>query len=322
MSGRERWALGAGLGALLAGLAAALLLGAPLDGFAASERVRLLLEIRLPEALAAAAVGGALGLAGLLFQLALRNDLADPYVMGVAGGAAFGASAALLVLGAAPAALSLPTRGLAAFGAGLLTLALLRRVAGGRVLALLLGGVVANTAFAAGARALAAALSPGQLTQVSALLVGFIPTPPLQEPLVALAVGLAAVAWALARGRGLDLLLLADDEAASLGVDVGRARERVLLAGTLLAATAVTLAGMVGFVGLLVPHAARALAGHRHRSLAPLSFLLGAAVLLVAHGVSKALAPVVLLPVGAYTSLLGAPAFLALMLRGGRGVRG
>jgi len=321
MSGRERSALWVGLAALFVAGAAALLMGAPLSAFGPGERLRLLTEVRLPEALTALAVGGSLGLAGLLLQLALQNDLADPYVMGVAGGSTFGAVAALLLLGGVSPALALPVRALSAFGAGLAALEVLRRAARGRVVVLLLGGVVVNTAFAAGARALAGALSPGQLAQVNAFLTGYIPTPPMVEPLALAVPALAAALYASFRGRRLDLLLLPDDEASALGGDPARGRRRALLAGTLLSAGAVTLAGMIGFVGFLAPHAARALAGHRHRVLAPLSFLLGAAALLAAHALAKGLAPLLLLPVGAYTSLIGAPLFVVLMVRAGREAR-
>jgi len=321
VSGRERSALLIGLAALAAAGAASLLMGAPLSAFGPEERLRLLAEVRLPEALAAFAVGGSLGLAGLFLQLALQNDLADPYVMGVAGGSTFGAVAALLLLGGVSPALGLPVRALSAFGAGLVALEVLRRAARGRVVILLLGGVVVNTAFASAARALTGALSPGQLAQVNAFLTGYIPTPGLVEPLALAVPAVAAMFYASARGRRLDLLLLPDDEASTLGGDPVRGRRRALLAGTLLSAGAVTLAGMIGFVGFLAPHGARALAGHRHRVLVPLSFLLGAAALLAAHALAKGLAAVFLLPVGAYTSLVGAPLFVLLMVRAGREAR-
>lgn len=315
MTRRETAAILIGLLALIAGLVCALLLGTPLGGLSEASRIKIILDLRVPEALAAAGVGAALGLSGLLFQLSLRNNLADPYVMGVAGGSAFGSVSALLLLGDAAGALILPVRALCAFISGMATLSVLRRAAGGRVVALLLGGVIANTAFAAAARVLAALLSPGQIAQVTVFLLGYVPTPPLWEPIVLLASVAFLGAWAVYKSRTLDLLLLADEEALALGADVDRVRARAMAAGTLLAAAAVTLSGMIGFIGLLIPHAARALSGHRHRTLVPLSCLLGAALLLFAHSGAKALAPWVLLPVGAYTSLLGAPAFLWLMVR-------
>ena len=315
MTRREAVALSIGLLALIAGLACALLLGADLGGLSEASRARIIFGLRVPEALAAAGAGAALGLSGLLFQLSLRNNLADPYVMGVAGGSAFGSVSALLILGNGAAAVILPARALCAFVSGMATLSILRRAARGRVVALLLGGVIANTAFAAAARVLAALLSPGQIAQVTVFLLGYVPTPPVWEPSLLLACVAILGAWAVYKSRTLDLLLLADDEALALGADVDRVRSRAMAAGTLLAAAAVTLCGMIGFIGLLIPHAARALSGHRHRTLVPLSCLLGAALLLFAHSGAKALAPWVLLPVGAYTSLLGAPAFLWLMVR-------
>ncbi len=318
MSRREFGGLLAGLIALLCGLLCALLMGASLDGISEASRARILLDVRLPEALAATGAGAALGLSGLLFQLALRNTLADPYIMGVAGGAAFGSTAALLLMGEAASSLVLPARAAAAVASGMATLYVMRKASGGRVAALLLGGVIANTAFAAGARLLAALLSPGQTAQVTVFLLGYIPAPPWWEPSILIAFASAAVFWAVWRSPTLDLLLIGDEEAFSLGADVRSERWRIMVLGTLLAAAAVTISGMIGFVGLLVPHAARMLSGHRHRTLAPLSAILGAALLLFAHAASKELAPWLLLPVGAYTSILGAPAFIWLMVRRNR----
>ncbi len=318
MSRREAWGLFFGMLALACGLLCALLMGAPLGGVSEASRARILLDVRLPEALAAAGVGAALGLSGLLFQLALRNTLADPYIMGIAGGAAFGSTAALLLLGQTAASLLLPARAAAALVSGIATLYAMRKISGGKVAALLLGGVIANTAFAAGARLLAALLSPGQTAQVTVFLLGYIPAPPSWEPSILIGATAVAAFWALWRSRTLDLMLLGDEEAYSLGADARAERWRVMVIATILAAAAVTLSGMIGFVGLLVPHAARIVSGHRHRTLAPLSALLGAALLLFAHAASKELAPWLLLPVGAYTSIIGAPAFIWLMVRRSR----
>ena len=274
--------------------------------------------VRVPEALTAALVGGALGLSGLLFQLVLRNPLADPYVLGVAGGSTFGAVAATLALGSVAAVGGLPLRAAAAFAGGILTLFGLLRLTSGRPMSLLLGGVIANTAFAALARVITVWFSPSQLAYVTSFLIGFIPTPPLWAPL-ALCVPTLYALWRFSsRGRGLDLLLLSDDEASSTGLAVRPLRTEALVLGTLLAALAVALCGMIGFVGLVVPHAARAIIGRRHRALVPASFLLGAAFLLGAHTLGKVLSGTWFLPVGVYTSLVGAPAFLFLLVRGRR----
>jgi iron complex transport system permease protein len=278
----------------------------------------IFLEVRLPEALTAALVGGALGLSGLLFQLVLRNGLADPYVLGVAGGSTFGAVVVILALGVGATSLGLSLGAVAAFAGGLLTLFGLLKLTSGKPGPLLLGGVVANTAFAALSRVLTLWFSPSQLVFVNAFLVGFIPTPALGAPLLLAVPAAYTLARFAARGRGLDLLLLSDDEAASLGLAVGKVRGEALVLATLLAASAVALCGMVGFVGLVVPHAARLISGRRHRVLVPSSFLLGAAFLLAAHAMGKLLAGSWFLPVGVYTSLVGAPVFFFLLLRGQR----
>lgn len=313
MTSREWRAVAVSLAAACVSLAAALLLGLP-EGAGPA----LFWGVRVPEALTAAMVGGGLGLSGLLFQLVLRNDLADPYVLGVAGGATFGAVAATLALGAAASAAGLPVRAAAAFAGGLVTLFGLLKLSSGKPASLLLGGVVANTAFAALSRVITVWFSPAQLAYVTAFLVGFIPTPPLWAPVLLAVPALYTLVRFSSRARGLDLLLLSDDEAYSLGLAVHRVRREALVLATLLAAAAVALCGMVGFVGLVVPHAARLVAGRRHRVLVPASFLLGAAFLLGAHALGKLLAGSWFLPVGVYTSLVGAPVFLILLLRSQR----
>lgn len=313
MTTREWRALWISALAALATFAAALFLRLP-----AGAGRDLFFGVRLPEALTAALVGGALGLSGLLFQLVLRNGLADPYVLGVAGGSTFGAVVVVLVIGVGATSMGLPLGAVAAFAGGLLTLFGLLKLTSGKPGPLLLGGVVANTAFAALSRVLTLWFSPSQLVFVNAFLVGFIPTPTLWAPLLLAVPAAYTLARFFARGRGLDLLLLSDDEAASLGLAVGKVRGEALVLATLLAASAVALCGMVGFVGLVVPHAARLISGRRHRVLVPSSFLLGAAFLLAAHAMGKLLAGAWFLPVGVYTSLVGAPVFFVLLLRGQR----
>lgn len=302
--------------AVAVGCAAALSLALPRGN--AAEVWRVIRLIRIPETLTALVVGGGLGISGLLFQLVLRNDLADPYVLGVAGGGTFSTVMVILLAGGASAIFGLPVRGAAAFAGGFLTLLFLMRLSRGRPAVLLLGGVVANTAFAAASRLATVLFSPTQLAHVTAYLVGFIPTPPLWVPLVLALPVLYTLLRFWSSGRGLDLLLLSDDEASSLGLAVGRVRKEALTLATLLACMAVSICGMIGFVGLVVPHVAKLLAGHRHRVLVPVSFLVGAAFLLFAQGAGKLFAGALLLPVGVYTSLVGAPVFLYLLVRSAR----
>jgi iron complex transport system permease protein len=315
MTAREARALLLSAFALAISLSAALFLNLPEAAGPPGMLERVFWSIRLPEALTALFAGGALGLSGLLFQLLLRNGLADPYVLGVAGGASFGAVLATLLFGSSALALLVPVKAAAAFAGGILTLLALLRLTGGRPGTLLLAGVVANTAFAASARVLTGWLSPAQLVQVTTFLVGFVPTPPIWAPLLLAVPALYTLARFFWRARGLDVLLLSDDEALSLGVPVASLRREALVLATLLAAATVTLCGMLGFVGLMVPHGARLLAGHRHRILVPVSFLLGAGFVLLAHGLSKLLSGSLFVPVGVYTSLVGAPAFVVLLVK-------
>lgn len=295
------------------GCVAALLLALPLG--TTFEVGRIIWLVRFPEALTALVVGGSLGISGLLFQLVLRNDLADPYVLGVAGGGTFSAVMVILMAGGTSLICGLSVRGVAAFVGGLLTLVFLMKLSRGRPTVLLLGGVVANTAFAAASRLVTVLFSPTQLARVTAYLVGFIPTPPLWVPVVLAVPVLFSLVRFWSSGRGLDLLLLSDDEASSLGLAVRKVRREALVLATLLACLAVSICGMIGFVGLVVPHVAKLLAGHRHRVLVPVSFLIGAAFLLFAQAAGKFFAASLLLPVGVYTSLTGAPVFLFLLVK-------
>lgn len=282
------------------------------------ERGAILLWVRAPEAFTAMAVGMALGLSGLLLQTALRNPLADPFVVGVAGGASLGAVVVSLLVGTGlSAGFLLGLRAGAAFLAGGLTLVALLAGAGGRISALLLGGVVVNVVCGAAARLLALWISPGQVISVTAFLSGLIPTPPLWAPLALWALASWGFLRFAAGGGSLDLLLLSEPEAASLGLDVKRFRFEVLATATVLAAASVSLTGIIGFVGLIAPHVARLLGIRRHRILVMASALAGSAFLMLAYLLTKLASGRFFLPVGVTTALVGAPAFLFLLLRRG-----
>jgi iron complex transport system permease protein len=276
--------------------------------------------VRLPRVLAAAALGAALSLAGVAFQALLRNPLADPYVLGVSGGASLGGVAALVA--GVPGAL-LPV---AAFGGALAALAGLERLATVRgrldVLTLLLTGAVFNATSGAALLLVQVLASREELHAVVAYLFGRVPLLG-GGPLAALAA--AAVAGALllaARGRALNALALGEEGAMQVGVEVERLKRIVFVAGALLTALAVSWAGMVGFVGLVVPHLVRRLFGPDHRLLAPLAALGGAAFLVLADLVARtAMAPREL-PVGAITALVGGPFFLVVLRRRREGTSG
>jgi iron complex transport system permease protein len=274
----------------------------------------LVQELRLPRALCAFAVGGLLALAGVLMQVLLRNPLGDPYILGVSGGAAFAVLLSML--------LGLPVAWLtgSAFGGALcsmLTVFLLARGEGARSdTRLLLTGVVMAAGWSA-LVSLVLALSPAQrLPGMLFWLMGDLSDAdtPL-APLLLLGLGTLA---ALGLARPLDLLQQGESQAAALGVSTGALRSGIFLLGSLLTAAAVTVAGSIGFVGLVVPHMFRFLGGAGHRLLVPGSVLLGGTLLLLADTLARTLTAPQQLPVGVITALLGVPLFLYLLNRNTR----
>jgi iron complex transport system permease protein len=322
----------AGLAALLAATLAAGLVTGPsfvgprealrvlLDPHATGPSADIVRGIRLPRVTAAALVGACLSMAGVCFQALLRNPLADPFVLGVSGGAALG-GVLVMSLGGALGIGAAMVPGAAFLGA-LGATALLFGVAGwrGRLSAttLLLTGVVFN-AFASAAIVFLASLAG--MTEGTSIFLWLIGTLSDARPglLAALAVALAlGLACVLPLARSLDLLALGEETAEHLGVPVERARRLLLVATALVVGAAVAVSGLIGFVGLIVPHALRLLLGPDHRLLVPAAALGGAAFLVACDTLARALLPGRELPVGAITALLGGPLFLVLLRRQGR----
>ncbi len=322
----------AGLLVLLAGaMLLSLVLGAtPLDlagalsGDAPADRLVLLRE-RLPRTALAAIVGASLSAAGLVFQAVLSNPLADPYIIGVAGGAALGGSLAVVLPGLA--LLGQAGVSAAAFAGGLAAVALtwrLSRDRRGRMRAyeVLLVGVVFNTFASAAIMFLKSVVRAEKAQEMLLWLMGTLSSD-VRGPgaiLGTLALALAALGLLFASAPALNALALGEEDAAAVGVDPARITRRVFLAGSLLVAAAVSVAGMIGFVGLIVPHAVRALVGSDHRVTLPGSVLLGAAFLVLADLATRLLFPVfeTEAPVGILTALIGGPAFIWLLKRGDR----
>ncbi|HEX9291526.1 MAG TPA: iron ABC transporter permease [Anaeromyxobacteraceae bacterium] len=292
----------------------------------------IVMGLRLPRALLGAVVGCALAAAGTALQALLRNPLAEPFVLGVSGGAALGGSMVLVAsgvvarlfgpAGAALASASPVALGAVAGAAGATLLVFsLGRVQGRLVPeAALLVGVVFN-AFAAAVITVAKLLvSPQQAARLLYWLMGALGYETGGTVAVAAALVAASVATLALLSARLNLLALGEDEAASLGVNVGRARGAVFLAASAATGAAVALSGMVGFVGLIVPHAARRALGPDHRLLVPASALFGAAFLVLADTLARvAFLPLgTEPPVGALTAFLGGPLFLWLLRRAER----
>jgi iron complex transport system permease protein len=323
-------ALGTGLVALAAALAVALLLGAQRISLAAAlagmEPDRsILVGLRLPRVVVGALVGAALGTAGVALQALLRNPLAEPFVLGVSGGAALGGTAVLAAsaaLGPAAAALAGGTGvalGASAGAAAATALVFALGRIGGRLVpeAALLVGVIFN-AFAAGVITVVKVMvQPEEASRLLYWLTGAVGyASPGTVAAGAVLVAISTAVLVVLSGQ-LNLLSLGDDEAASLGVEVGRSRGAVFLAASLATGAAVALAGLVGFVGLIVPHLLRRAFGPDHRVLVAASALFGAAFLVLADAAARlAFLPLGSEPpVGALTALLGGPLFLWLLRR-------
>ncbi len=298
--------------ALAGALAASLLVGS-----AENPTREIVVEIRLPRALLAALVGAGLATAGALLQALLQNPLADPYVLGISGGAALGGVAALalgggLWLGAA----AVPVVAFAgALGASLLLYAV--APAGGRAPAhsLLLTGVVFN-AFASSL--IVFATSAADLARVAGVFLWLIGSIRLVEPgLLAAVAALFALGLAIAlrHAYALNLIAQGDETASHLGVDVPAVRRWILAGTALMIGASVSVSGLIGFVGLIVPHVLRLWIGSDHRTLVPASALAGAVFLVVADTLARIVLAPTELPVGALTALVGGPVFLVLLRR-------
>jgi iron complex transport system permease protein len=264
--------------------------------------------LRLPRALSAFAVGGLLAVAGALLQILLRNPLADPYVLGISGGAAVGALSVLLVGASA-------LLGPAAFAGALLSTLLVFTLARERRQSpqgtrLILTGVVVATGWGAVVALLLTLAPAAQVKGMLYWLLGDLSGAAHPAPaLLALAL---ALALACACARSLNVLARGADEASALGVDVTRLGLTVHAIAAFCTATAVAVAGSVGFVGLVVPHALRVVVGNDQRLLLPLAALTGGALLALADALARTLFVPHELPVGVITALIGVPAFLLL----------
>jgi iron complex transport system permease protein len=288
-----------------------------LDREPAGAAADIVLRVRLPRVILATLVGASLAVAGVLFQALLRNPLADPFVLGVSGGAALG-GIAVLSLGAA-AGLGYAAVPPGAFAGAILATLLLYAVAGarGRVSAttLLLTGVVFN-AFASAAIVFLASLAG--LTEGANIFLWLIGSLSASRADVAAWVALflaGGLACALPLARGLNLLTLGEESALQLGVDVERQKRIVLVATSLMVGAAVSAAGLVGFVGLIIPHLLRLVVGPDHRLLIPAAALGGAVFLVVCDTLARTLLGGRELPVGAITAIAGGPLFLWLLRR-------
>jgi iron complex transport system permease protein len=272
---------------------------------------QVIFELRLPRALNAFSTGGLLALAGVLMQVLLRNPLADPYVLGISGGAAVAALGAML-LGFGSLFIDWAA-GLGALGATLLVFALAHARGGWTPQRLLLNGVVVASGCTAIVSLMLALGDESRLRGMLFWLMGDLSFSDFSP--AALGILLVIGGLAAAGARSLNVLARGEVESQSLGLNLMAARMALFCATAALTATAVTTAGGVGFIGLVTPHLVRLVAGSNHRVVVPASILLGGSLLMLADTLARVAAAPRMLPVGALTALIGVPLFLLLLRR-------
>lgn len=289
--------------------------GVSLDSGLTDLQANILFEIRMPRIALGALVGAVLAVSGATFQGVFRNPLADPYLLGVAAGAGLGATIGFAVTSRvvwiAPLAL---VGGLAAVA---VTYALGRSVGGRSPTSLILAGV-AVAAFATAVQTYVLQQNVETLRQVYSWILGRLTTVGWGEVTQLLPYAVIVTFVLVGARRLLDVLALGDDEATALGVNVSRVRGVVVVAATLATAAAVSVSGLIGFVGIIVPHTVRLLFGWSYRVIIPLSILFGASFLMFADIAARTLIAPAEIPIGVVTAFFGAPFFL-LVLRTMRG---
>jgi iron complex transport system permease protein len=279
----------------------------------------LIVDVRLPRVVLAALVGAALAAAGALYQALFRNPLADPYILGISSGAGLGAMVAIVATAGATA-MRFAAVPLSAFAGAMLTMLLVVRLATrrGRVdpTSLLLAGVALSYTLAA-VTSFLMVVAREQMASIVYWMMGGLSA--ASWPYVAMVAPMfvAGILFPLLTTRELNLMLLGDERAGHLGLPVERFKLLTLASASLLTAAAVAVAGLIGFVGLMVPHMVRLVLGPDHRQLLPASLLAGAIVLVLADLVARTIIAPIEIPVGIVTAVIGGPFFIWLLVRGG-----
>jgi iron complex transport system permease protein len=281
-------------------------------------RSRLLFEWRIPRVLAAAFVGALLGLGGTVFQGVFRNPLAEPYLLGSAGGAALGATFALLVPLAAPQAIVLPLLAFAgAWGATVLVIGISRVSGAVDAAGMLLAGVAVAAILGALRSFFMLALSDEtvSLQIVLSWVLGGVQTPTWPGLGLLAVIAVVCLGLTMLLAGKLDILGLGETMATAFGLNVNRFIAVAVLAGSVVVAAAVAFGGLVAFVGLAAPHIARWLVGPMHRPLLPASALVGAIIVTLADAIARSALPPAEIPLGLVTAVAGGPFFILLLAR-------
>lgn len=299
------------------------LVGVPLDGDGLEQAELILAQIRLPRTLLGLAVGAVLAVSGVAMQGLFRNPLADPGLVGVSSGAGLGAAVAIVggaALGGLPEALAPYLLSISAFAGGFLITALVYRL--GRrdgqtsVVTMLLAGIALNALAFATIGLFTYLADDDTLRTLTFWNLGSLNGASYARLWPLLVVVLAVIAWLPRRASALNALLLGESEARHLGFDVERLKGELVFCTALGVGAAVAASGLIGFIGLVVPHLVRLLAGPDHRVLLPASALAGASLILFSDLAARLVLSPAELPIGIVTALVGAPFFLYLLLRG------
>ncbi|GAA3959717.1 iron ABC transporter permease [Actinomadura viridis] len=284
------------------------------SGLSAIER-NVLFELRLPRVLMAALVGGMLAMAGAGYQGVFRNPLADPYLLGAAAGAGVGATLVIVVTPGDPT-YTVPLAAFAgALGGVLLAYALgsMAGSGGGSGAAVLVLAGVAVSSFLAAVQTFVQQARTDELQQIYAWILGGVGSADWRQLAMVAPYALVSTVVLLLHGRLLDVLAVGDEEASSLGLSATRVRLVVLVTASLATACAVAVSGLIGFVGIVVPHVVRRLAGGSYRIVLPLSLLGGAAFLGLADLAARSVVAPGELPLGVVTAFVGGPFFVAVL---------
>ena len=291
-----------------------------LEGFRFDDRASsVVVNVRLPRILAAILVGASLAIAGASYQGVFRNPMVSSDILGASAGAGFGASLAIL-LGAPGAVVQL-----AAFACGLLAVAVTCAIGGAvgksgeSTLVLVLAGMVVQALFQSFVGVIKYVADPySELPEITYWLMGSLSTASFEDVALMLVPMAAGIAVLIAVRWRINVLSFGDEEAAALGVDTRRLRLVIIVCATLVTSSAVSVAGQVGWIGLVIPHLARMIVGPNYKHLLPASLLMGGSFLLIVDDVARSVAQAEL-PLGVLTAIVGAPVFVFLLIKGKRG---
>ena len=301
----------------LVGVFSSALFGQPTDNDALKTTGIILLQVRLPRVFLGFLVGVCLASVGVALQALLRNPLADPYVLGVSSGAALGVAVAVL-FGIGTTVLAFSLLPVCGFLGGLVALLVVYRMAATYdrlpIHSVLLAGVILNAIFSALIMFITSIMEPNRSFGMMAWLMGSL-TAPAYPALAALSVYLLAGLFLLFKQvRVLNILALGEEPARSLGIDTERAKRVIFLVSALLTGAVVSVSGMIGFIGMIIPHAVRLVIGADHRLLLPASALVGGIFLMVADTMARTFFVPSEVPVGIITALAGGPFFVYLLV--------